>query len=123
MLKDSQLRSPWSDLAEFRTHSSSFVCSRSLQVWENSGDNVWTTFLSIQSLWELSVVLVTRVLLQNLLRAIPYHNYASNKALIASGLLVSEIYMFERVDARTDSRTDAGLTTILYAHIVNLRLR
>ena len=32
MLKGSQLRSPWSDLAEFRTHSSSYVCHHYLQV-------------------------------------------------------------------------------------------
>ena len=31
MLKGSQLRSPWSDLAEFRTHSSSYVYHRYLQ--------------------------------------------------------------------------------------------
>ena len=31
-LKGSQLRSPWSDLAEFRTHSSSYVYHRYLQV-------------------------------------------------------------------------------------------
>ena len=36
MLKGSQLRSPWSDLAEFRTHSSSYVYHRYLQVWNES---------------------------------------------------------------------------------------
>ena len=32
MLKGSQLRSPWPDLSEFRTHSSSYVYQRYLQV-------------------------------------------------------------------------------------------
>ena len=32
-LKGSQLRSPWSDLAKFRTHSSSYVYHHYLQVW------------------------------------------------------------------------------------------
>ena len=36
MLKGSQLRSQWSDLAEFRTHSSSHVYHRYLQVWNES---------------------------------------------------------------------------------------
>ena len=35
-LKGSQLRGPWSDLAEFRTHSSSYVYHRYLQVWNES---------------------------------------------------------------------------------------
>ena len=35
-LKSSQLHSPWSDLAEFRTHSSSNVYHRYLQVWNES---------------------------------------------------------------------------------------
>ena len=36
MLKGSQLRSLWSDLAEFRTHSSSYVYHHYLQVWNKS---------------------------------------------------------------------------------------
>ena len=36
MLKGSQLRSPWSDLAEFRTHSSSYVYDHYLQVGNES---------------------------------------------------------------------------------------
>ena len=36
MLKGSQLRSPWSDLAKFRTHSSSYVYHRYLQVCHES---------------------------------------------------------------------------------------
>ena len=36
MLKGSQLRSPWSDFPEFRTHSSSYVYHRYLQVWYES---------------------------------------------------------------------------------------
>ena len=35
-LKGSQLRSPWSDLAEFRTHSSPYIYHRYLQVWNES---------------------------------------------------------------------------------------
>ena len=35
-LKARQLCSPWSDLAEFRTHSSSYVYHRYLQVWNES---------------------------------------------------------------------------------------
>ena len=35
-LKGSQLRSPWSDLADFRTHSSSYAYHRYLQVWNES---------------------------------------------------------------------------------------
>ena len=35
-LKGSQLRSPWSDLAEFRTHSSSYVYHPYLQVLNES---------------------------------------------------------------------------------------
>ena len=35
-LKGSQLRGPWSELAEFRTHSSSYVYHRYLQVWNES---------------------------------------------------------------------------------------
>ena len=37
-LKGSQPRSPWSDLAEFRTHSSSYVYHRYLQVWNESDE-------------------------------------------------------------------------------------
>ena len=36
MLKGSQLRSPWSDLVEFRTHSSSYVYHHYLQVLNES---------------------------------------------------------------------------------------
>ena len=36
MLKGSQLRSLWSDLAEFRTHSSTYLYFRYLQVWNES---------------------------------------------------------------------------------------
>ena len=36
MLKGSQLRSPWSDFAEWRTHSSSYVYHHYLQVWNES---------------------------------------------------------------------------------------
>ena len=35
-LKGSQLRSPWSDLAKFRSHSSSYVYHHYLQVWNES---------------------------------------------------------------------------------------
>ena len=35
-LKGSQLRGPWSDLAEFRTHSSSYIYNHYLQVWNES---------------------------------------------------------------------------------------
>ena len=35
-LKGSQLRSPWSDIAEFLTHSSSYVYHRYVQVWNES---------------------------------------------------------------------------------------
>ena len=35
-LKGSQLRSPWSDLTKFRTHSSSYVYHHYLQVWNES---------------------------------------------------------------------------------------
>ena len=36
MLKGIQLRIPWSDLAEFRTHSSSYVYHHYLHVWNES---------------------------------------------------------------------------------------
>ena len=43
----------------------------------------------------------------------PHPNDASDKNLVVIGLLVSEIFMFESVDARTDARTDAGSSPIL----------
>ena len=66
-LKGSQLRSLWSDLAEFRTHPSSYVCHRYLQIWKGSdqkqprkrGDAVFP----IITLRELSVAMETRVLI------------------------------------------------------------
>ena len=43
----------------------------------------------------------------------PHPNDASYKIWFEIGLLVSEIFMFESVDGRTDGRTDAGSSPIL----------
>ena len=52
-LKGSQLRSPWSDLAEFQTHSSSYVyhcyCKYEMNPIKNLRENVMTLYFPRQS--------------------------------------------------------------------------
>ena len=90
-LKGSEIRSLWSDLAEFRTHPSSYVCHRYLQEWKGSdkkqprkrGDAVFP----IITLWELSVGMETRVLIRPGSKpnaGFPHPNDASDKIWLQS---------------------------------------
>ena len=51
-LKGNQLRSPWSDLAEFQTHSSSYIyiiitCKYEMNPIKNVRENVMTPFFRL----------------------------------------------------------------------------
>ena len=65
---------------------------------------VVTRFFSIITLWGLSVAIETWVLI----RSDPKFNTNNPPTQ-----MVSETFMFESVNARTDARTDAGSSSIL----------
>ena len=67
-----------------------------------------TVFLNI-TLWELSVAMETRVLIRSGPKpnaAFPHPNDASDKNLIAMGLLVAKIFRSESVDGHTEAHKD-----------------
>ena len=76
----------------------------------------WSQDFPIITLWELSVAMEARVLIRsypkpNAINPPPEWCFWWNLKVI--GQLVSEIFMFESVDARTHTRTDAGSSPIL----------
>ena len=69
----------------------------------------WSKIFPIITLWELSVAMETRVLIRSSRKPNtinPPPQWCSWWNLIMIGQLVSEIIMFESVDARTNRRTD-----------------
>ena len=79
---------------------------------KNSWENVMTPFSPIITLWELSVAMETRGMIWSASKpnaAFPPPQWCFIQNLVVIGLLVSEIFMFESVDARTD----AGSSPIL----------
>ena len=76
----------------------------------------WSKDFPIITLWEIYVAMETRVLIRfypkpNAVNPPP--KWCSWWNLIMIGQLVSEIFMFESVNERTDARTDAGSSPIL----------
>ena len=83
----------------------------------------WSQDFPIITLWELSVAMETRVLIRSYpkLNAInPPPQWCFWWNLIIIGQLVSEIFMIESVDGRTDRRTPARVT--YYKLTLSLRL-
>ena len=124
-LKGSLLCSPWSDLVKFRTHVSSYICHRYLQVSKISDQKQPRkrddALFPIISLWVLSVAMETKFLIWSAPKpnaAFPPPNDASYKIWLRSAYRSQrysclKVWTHARTHTRMDGRTDAGSSPIL----------